>query len=76
MQIPEYWKTSCDYVDEVYMNAKKASEKRILTHSGGNGPVYMLAYGPKRIHPSAAYYSSALGAMDRTCFATPDGRSR
>ena len=70
METPSFWKTSLDDIDGAYLNARK-EEKAILTLSAGGRPVYMLAYGPKKEHPSQANYSSALGAHDRTCFSNP-----
>ena len=68
---PDFWQTSLQSVERAFDTARGADEKRVLTRSAGGRPVYMLAYGPKKAHPSAANYSSALGAHDRGCFSNP-----
>lgn len=76
MKSPFFWKTTLKDVDMAVMNAQKCSEKRILTLSAGGRPVHMLAYGEKKQYKSAANYSSACGAGDRSCFNNPKNTQR
>ncbi len=69
MEILAFWKTTLEAIEQVWNNAR--CEKRILTRSAGNRPVYMLAYG-KRKTKGTANYSSALGAHDRNCYSAPE----
>jgi len=70
VNIPTYWKTSLEDVDQMYASVQKTTEKRVLCKSAGGRPVYMLAYGPKKTI-GKANYSAALGAHDRTCYDDP-----
>jgi len=70
MNEPTFWKSSLEEIDLAYASAKKMTEKRVLCHSAGGKPVYMLAYGPKK-KLGKANYSAALGAHDRTCYDDP-----
>ena len=73
MQTPSFWKTDLEYIEKVYREANKCTEKRILCQSAGKRPLYMLAYGEKKMLGSANY-SSALGGRDRRCF-SPEGQN-
>ena len=73
MSTPDFWKTDLEYIKNVYENAKNCTEKRILCQSAGGRPIYMLAYGKKKLSGSANY-SSALGARDKSCF-SPEGQT-
>ncbi len=75
MNIPAFWKTKLGDVKNLYNSATKAAEKKILAYSAGGRPVYMLAYGSKKI-PGNANYSSALGAGDRTAFHNPANKQK
>ncbi len=68
------WKTSLKDIEEAFNNAQKVTEKRILTKSAGERPVYMLAYGKKK-QKGFANYSSALGAHDKKCYSPSDRRT-
>ena len=68
VEVPSFWKTSLSDVEYAYEHAEKATDKCILGYSAGGRPIYMLAYGPKKVR-GLANYSSALGAHDRTCYA-------
>ena len=68
MNTPSFWKTSLASIETAWQNAEKAAEKRILCRSAGGRPVYMLAYGEKK-RTGTANYSSALGALDKGCYA-------
>ena len=70
MNLPVFWKTTLAEIDEAYGSACKVAEKRILTRSPGGRPVYMLAYGAKKL-PGTANYSSALGSHDASCYKNP-----
>ena len=70
MNIPAFWKTALPEIDAAYDRASRATEKRILTLSAGGRPVYMLAYGDKKL-PGTANYSSALGSRDASCYKNP-----
>ena len=68
MNTPSFWKTDLAAIEAAWQNAEKAAEKRILCRSAGGRPVYMLAYGEKK-RTGTANYSSALGALDKGCYA-------
>ena len=70
MNVPAFWQTSLAEIETAYENAAKATEKRILTLSAGGRPVYMLAYGEKKLK-GTANYSSALGSLDASCYKNP-----
>lgn len=70
MNLPVFWKTTLAEIDEAYGSACKVAEKRILARSPGGRPVYMLAYGAKKL-PGTANYSSALGSHDASCYNNP-----
>ena len=67
MNVPVFWKTSLPDVEAAYQSATHATEKRVLTLSAGGRPLYLLAYGQKKL-PGMANYSSALGAHDAFCY--------
>lgn len=67
MTLPVFWKTTLPEIDAAYLSANRASEKRVIARSAGGRPVYMLAYGEKKL-PGTANYSSALGAHDASCY--------
>lgn len=67
MKLPNYWKTTLEDIEKAYDSAKNTAQKGIITYSAGNRPVYMLAYGEKKERGSANY-SSALGALDKSCY--------
>ncbi len=73
MTTPCFWKTTLAEIDAAFEGATRVTEKRVLGHSAGGRPIYMLAYGQKKKRGSANY-SSALGAHDRTCYA-PKGQT-
>ena len=72
MQTPSFWKTDLEYIDKLYTEANKCTEKRVLCQSAGKRPVYMLAYGEKK-RLGSANYSSALGSRDKSCY-SPKGQ--
>lgn len=72
MITPDFWKTDLDYIEKIWNDAKNCSEKRVICESAGKRPVYMLAYGEKKVR-GTANYSSALGARDKSCF-SPKGQ--
>ena len=67
MNVPVFWKTSLPDVEAAYQSATHATEKRVLALSAGGRPLYLLAYGQKKL-PGMANYSSALGAHDAFCY--------
>ena len=73
MNTPVFWKTSLAEIDQAYESATKVTEKRVLTLSAGGRPVYMLAYGPKKLK-GKANLSSALGAFDKTCYTNAENK--
>lgn len=72
--IPEFWKTSIEDIDNAVSSVKKGKVVAI-SHSAGDRPIYMILYGEKNHIGRTANLSSALGAGDKTCYADKSGDS-
>ncbi len=66
--IPNYYKTSLNDIENTINSAKKANVT-IICKSAGDRPVYMLRYGEENKFKRTANLSSALGGKDKSCFA-------
>lgn len=71
--IPSYWKTRLDEVEETLALVKKGKVTKPCV-SAGNRPIYMVEYGTSNLPPRTANCSSALGANGRIdCYANKTG---
>lgn len=68
MNIPVYWKSSLNDIEEVLGNIKKG-EVSVLCKSAGGRNVYRVVYGKKNDLKRTANLTSAQGAGDLSCFA-------
>ena len=66
--IPVYYKTSLEDVEECVKAIKKGHVDTLCTSPGGR-PVYLIRYGKANTFERKANLSSALGASDPSCFA-------
>ena len=67
--IPVYWKTRLDEVEETLKLVKKGTVTQPYSSAGGR-PIYMVEYGKSTLPPPTANCSSALGARGKIeCYA-------
>ena len=67
--IPVYWKTRLDEVEETLKLVKKGVVTQPAVSAGGR-PIYMVEYGKSTLPPRTANCSSALGACGKIeCYA-------
>ncbi len=70
--IPVYWKTRLDEVEETLKLVKKGKVTRPNVSAGGR-PIYVVEYGQSNLPPHKANCSSALGARDIKYYADKSG---
>ncbi len=70
--LPEYWRSSIEDLDEVLKLVNRGSVTRTATSAGGR-PIYKIEYGCSNVKHGKANLSSALGAHDIRCFADKTG---
>lgn len=71
-EVPVYWKTTLEDVEEALKLVKKGSFREIA-RSAGNRPIYRVDYGKSNVRLGTANCSSALGAHDIKYFADKSG---
>ena len=71
-QIPVYWKTRLDQVEETLAHVKKGRVTKPAVSAGGR-PIYMIEYGKSNLPPRKANLSSALGGKDFSSYADKSG---
>lgn len=71
--IPVYWKTRLDEVEDTLKLVKKGKVSQVQTSAGGR-PIYQVEYGKSNLKKGTAdNLSSALGARDIRAFADKTG---
>ena len=70
--IPGFWKTRLDEVEETLALVKKGTWKKVYDSAGGR-PIYQVEYGTSNLKPGTAGCSSALGAHHPECYADKSG---
>ena len=71
--IPVYWKTRLDEVEQALELVKRGVVTQPYTSAGGR-PIYMVEYGKSNLPPRTANCSSALGARGKIeCYADKRG---
>ena len=70
--IPVYWKTRLDEVEETLALVKKGTVTKPAVSAGGR-PIYMVEYGKSNLKLGKANCSSALGAHDIKAYADKTG---
>lgn len=68
VELPVYWHTSVDVVQEDIKKIKKGKVTELLPSAGGR-PIQMIEYGKNTLPKSMASLSSALGGFDYSCYA-------
>ena len=71
-QIPVYWKTRLDQVEETLALVKKGRVTKPAVSAGGR-PIYQVEYGKSNLPKGTANCSSALGGKDIKAFANKTG---
>ena len=71
-QIPAYWKTRLDQVEETLDLVKKGKVTQPAVSAGGR-PIYQVEYGKSNLPKRTANCSSALGGKDIKAFANKTG---
>ena len=66
--LPVYWKTRLDEVEETLALVKKGTVTKVA-ESAGKRPIYMVEYGKSNLPKGTANLSSALGARDIKAYA-------
>lgn len=74
--IPGYWKTGLDDIEEAFRLAEKGGRAavRTLCRSAGGREIRYIEYNPCDDPPHAANYSSACGAGDEKFYIEREGR--
>ena len=70
--IPVYWKTRLDEVEQTLALVKKGVVTQPCVSAGGR-PIYVLEYGKSNLPPRKANCSSAMGGKDIRCYADKTG---
>lgn len=70
--IPVYWKTRLDQVEETLKLVKKGKVTKEADSAGGR-PIYMVEYGKSNLNKKFNNCSSALGAHDLSSYADKSG---
>ena len=70
--IPVYWKTRLDEVEETLKLVKKGKVTKAADSAGGR-PIYVVEYGKSNLKLGKSNCSSALGAHDITAYADKTG---
>ena len=70
--IPIYWKTRLDEVEETLALVKKGTVTKVADSAGGR-PIYKVEYGKSNLPKGTANLSSALGARDIKAYADKTG---
>lgn len=71
-QVPVYWKSTLEDVEETLKLVKRGKVK-VLTTSAGGRPIYQVEYGKSNVKLGEANLGSALGAFDSKYFADKSG---
>jgi len=71
-QVPVYWKSTLEDVEETLKLVKRGTVSVITTSAGGR-PVYQVEYGKSNVKLGTANLASALGAHDGKYFADKSG---
>lgn len=72
VELPVYWHSSVEAVNEDIKKIKKGKVTELLKSAGGR-EIYMVEYGKNTLPKSMASLSSALGAFDYSCYANKTG---
>jgi len=70
--IPVYWKTTLEDVEETLKLVKKGKVS-VVTNSAGGSPIYQVEYGKSNLKKGTANYCSAMGAHDVRYYADKTG---
>ncbi len=70
--IPVYWKTSLEHVEETLKIVKKG-KVTLAAKSAGGRPIYTVEYGKSNLPKGTANLSSAMGGKDVRCYADKTG---
>jgi len=70
--MPVYWKTSLEHVEETLKIVKKG-KVTMAARSAGGRPIYTVEYGKSNLPKGTANLSSALGGKDVRCYADKTG---
>ncbi len=70
--IPMFWKTTLTDIDETLKDIK-CGKVVSRGESAGGRPIYLIEYGRKNDLRRTANFSSALGGLDRKCYADKSG---
>lgn len=67
-EIPSFWKGRVEDV-EAAVKGLKRGEHKVIAHSPGGRPIFLVSYGPRSDFQSQANYNSAAGARDPAFYA-------
>lgn len=70
--MPVYWKTSLEHVEETLKIVKKG-KVTLAARSAGGRPIYTVEYGKSNLPKGTANLSSAMGGKDVRCYADKTG---
>lgn len=73
--IPEFYGSSLEHIDQEVKQVKKGKAKVVATSPGGF-PVYAISYGSKENFQSQANYNSAVAARNPAYYARKDSSSK
>lgn len=74
-ELPRFWKTRLEHVEETVRTLKKGT-KRVLTETPGRRNVYLVTYGAADDRNGTANYNSAVGGRDPLSYARKDGTQK
>lgn len=74
-ELPQFWKTRLEHIEEAVRTLKKGTTS-VLTKSPGKKNVYLVTYGAADDRKGTANYNSAVGGRDPFSYVRKDGTQK